>query len=114
MNLKKTKRGLPEAEKDYTAEQRSLRSKIGAEGRKAAQAKMDKYAKAGNGMVIDGTGASYNATMKKVNALKEQGYEVFMIYGKTSKEVALGRNRNRKERSLKDFIVEKNSRCCSW
>jgi len=103
----KTKRGLPEAEKDYTAEQRSLRSKIGAEGRKAAQAKMDKYAKAGNGMVIDGTGASYNATMKKVNALKKQGYEVFMVYGKTSKEVALGRNRNRKERSLKDFIVEK-------
>jgi len=103
----KTKRGLPEIEKDYTAEQRSLRSKIGAEGRKAAQAKMDKYAKAGNGMVIDGTGASYNATMKKVNALKEQGYEVFMVYGKTSKEVALGRNRNRKERSLKDFIVEK-------
>ncbi len=103
----KAKQGLPEIEKDYTKEQRSKRAKIGAAGRKAAEAKMDKYTKAGNGMVIDGTGASYNATMKKVNKLKEQGYEVFMVHAKTSNEVALERNRARKERSLPDFIVEK-------
>lgn len=103
----KAKAGLPESEKDYTKEQRSKRAKIGAAGRKAAEAKMDKYTKAGNGMVIDGTGASYNATMKKVNKLKEQGYEVFMVHAKTSNEVALERNRARKERSLPDFIVEK-------
>jgi chloramphenicol 3-O-phosphotransferase len=103
----KAKQGLPEIEKDYTKEQRSKRAKIGAAGRKAAEAKMDKYTKAGNGMVIDGTGASYNATMKKVNKLKEQGYEVFMVHAKTSNEIALERNRARKERSLPDFIVEK-------
>ena len=103
----KAKAGLPESEKNYTKEQRSKRAKIGAAGRKAAEAKMDKYTKAGNGMVIDGTGASYNATMKKVNKLKEQGYEVFMVHAKTSNEVALERNRARKERSLPDFIVEK-------
>ena len=103
----KAKQGLPEIEKDYTKEQRSKRAKIGAAGRKAAEAKMEKYTKAGNGMVIDGTGASYNATMKKVNKLKEQGYEVFMVHAKTSNEVALERNRARKERSLPDFIVEK-------
>ncbi len=103
----KAKQGLPEIEKDYTKEQRSKRAKIGAAGRKAAEAKMDKYTKAGNGMVIDGTGASYNATMKKVNKLKEQGYEVFMVHAKTSNEVALERNRARKERSLPDFIVKK-------
>jgi hypothetical protein len=45
--------------------------------------------------------------MKKVNKLKEQGYEVFMVHAKTSNEVALERNRARKERSLPDFIVEK-------
>jgi shikimate kinase len=103
----KAKQGLPEIEKDYTKGQRSKRAKIGAAGRKAAEAKMDKYTKAGNGMVIDGTGASYNATMKKVNKLKEQGYEVFMVHAKTSNEIALERNRARKERSLPDFIVEK-------
>ncbi len=103
----KAKQGLPEIEKDYTKEQRSKRAKIGAAGRKAGEAKMDKYTKAGSGMVIDGTGASYNATMKKVNKLKEQGYEVFMVHAKTSNEVALERNRARKERSLPDFIVEK-------
>ena len=103
----KAKQGLPEIEKDYTKEQRSKRAKIGAAGRKAAEAKMDKYTKAGNGMVIDGTGASYNATMKKVNKLREQGYEVFMVHAKTSNEVALERNKARKERSLPDFIVEK-------
>ncbi len=107
IETEKAKQGLPEIEKDYTKEQRSKRAKIGAAGRKAAEAKMDKYTKAGNGMVIDGTGASYNATMKKVNKLKEQGYEVFMVHAKTSNEVALERNRARKERSLPDFIVEK-------
>ena len=56
-------------------------------------------------MVIDGTGASYKATMQKVNDLKAQGYDVFMVYAKTSDEVALERNKARKERSLPDFIV---------
>jgi len=107
IEAEKSKQGLPEVEKDYNKDQRSSRAKIGAAGKKAADAKMEKYRQAGDGMVIDGTGASYNATMKKVNKLKEQGYEVFMVHAKTSNEVALERNRARKERSLKDFIVEK-------
>ena len=107
IETEKAKQGLPEIEKGYTKEQKSSRAKIGAAGRKAAEAKMDKYVKNGDGMVIDGTGASFNATMKKVNKLKEQGYEVFMVHAKTSNEVALERNKTRKERSLPDFIVEK-------
>jgi len=110
IEAEKAKQGLPEVEKDYNKEQRSSRAKIGAAGQKAAAAKMEKYRQAGDGMVIDGTGASYNATMKKVNKLKEQGYEVFMVHAKTSNEVALERNRARKERSLKDFIVEKTQK----
>jgi len=103
----KKEAGLPEIEKEYTKEQKSQRAKIGAAGQKAAKEKLEKYTKAGDGMVIDGTGASYNATMKKVRALEEQGYEVFMVHAKTSSEVALERNRKRKERSLPDFIVER-------
>jgi len=103
----KKKAGLPESEREYTPEQRSLRGKIGAAGTKAAKAKLEKYTKSGDGMVIDGTGASYNATMKKVKALQDQGYEVFMIYAKTSNEVAQERNKARKERSLPAFVVKR-------
>ena len=103
----KTEVGLPANESDYTAEQRSMRSKLGSDARKAAVAKFDKYAANGDGMVIDGTGASYNATTKKIKALEDQGFEVHMVVATTPLETALERNRARKERSLKDFIVEK-------
>ena len=103
----KTEAGLPANESDYTAEQRSMRSKLGSAARKAAVAKFDKYAANGDGMVIDGTGASYNATTKKIKALEDQGFEVHMVVAMTPLETALERNRARKERSLKDFIVKK-------
>jgi predicted kinase len=103
----KAESGLPAKESDYTAEQRSLRSKLGAAARKAAVAKFDKYAAAGNGMVIDGTGASYNATTKKIKALQDQGFEVHMVVATTPLETAIERNKARVERSLPDFVVEK-------
>ena len=103
----KEESGLPAKESDYTAEQRSLRSKLGAAARKAAVAKFDKYAAAGNGMVIDGTGASYNATIKKIKALQDAGYEVHMVVATTPLETAIARNKARTERSLPDFVVEK-------
>jgi predicted kinase len=103
----KAESGLPAKESDYTAEQRSIRSKLGAAARKAAVAKFDKYAANGDGMVIDGTGASYNATTKKIKALQEKGYEVHMVVANTPLETALERNRARVERSLPDFVVQK-------
>jgi chloramphenicol 3-O-phosphotransferase len=103
----KAESGLPAKESDYTAEQRSLRSKLGAAARKAAVAKFDKYAAAGNGMVIDGTGASYNATTKKIKALQDAGFEVHMVVATTPLETAIERNRARTERSLPDFVVKK-------
>jgi predicted kinase len=103
----KAEAGLPAKESDYTAEQRSLRSKLGAAARKAAVAKFDKYAAAGDGMVIDGTGASYNATTKKIKALQDAGYEVHMVVATTPLETAIERNKARAERSLPDFVVEK-------
>ena len=103
----KAESGLPAKESDYTADQRSTRSKLGAAARKAAVAKFDKYAANGDGMVIDGTGASYNATTKKIKALQEKGYEVHMVVANTPLETALERNRARVERSLPDFVVQK-------
>jgi predicted kinase len=103
----KAEAGLPAKESDYTAEQRSTRSKLGAAARKAAVAKFDKYAAAGNGMVIDGTGASYNATTKKIKALEDKGYEVHMVVATTPLETAVARNKARAERSLPDFVVKK-------
>jgi predicted kinase len=103
----KAESGLPAKESEYNKEQRSMRSKLGAAARKAAVAKFDKYAKNGDGMVIDGTGASYNATMKKVKQLEDAGFEVHMVVANTPLETAISRNKARVERSLPDFVVRK-------
>jgi chloramphenicol 3-O-phosphotransferase len=103
----KEEAGLPARESEYTKEQRSMRSKLGAAARKAAVAKFDKYAKNGDGMVVDGTGASYNATMKKVKQLEDAGFEVHMVVANTPLETAISRNQARVERSLPDFVVRK-------
>jgi hypothetical protein len=58
-------------------------------------------------MVIDGTGASYNATTKKIKALQDKGFEVHMVVATTPLETAIARNKARTERSLPDFVVKK-------
>jgi predicted kinase len=103
----KIEAGLPANEQQYTREQRSTRAKLGAAARKAAEAKMAKYMGFGESMVVDGTGASYNATMKKINALRDAGYEVSIVFANTSKEEAIARNKARAERALPDMIVKR-------
>lgn len=103
----KEEAGLPANEQQYDKEQRSMRAKLGAAARKAADAKMQKYKDNRESMVVDGTGASYNATMKKINALREAGYEVSIVFANTSKEEAIARNKARAERALPDMIVER-------
>jgi len=98
--------GLDPKEAGYDAVQRSVRGELGALAIKIADKKLNQYTSKGKGVILDGTGASIKATEAKVKALKDKGYEVSMIYVETSKETALERNRNRKERSLKDKIVE--------
>ena len=102
----KEEAGLPANEQQYTREQRSMRARLGAAARKAADAKMAQYMNNKESMVVDGTGASYNATMKKINALREAGYEVSIVFANTSKEEAIARNKARAERALPDKIVE--------
>jgi shikimate kinase len=99
--------GLPTDEKTYDKEQRSLRAKLGWKARKAAEEDLANNTAAKESMVVDGTGASYKATTKKIKALEDAGYEVHMIFVNTSKEIAVQRNRARAERSLADFIVTK-------
>ena len=103
----KEEEGLPADEKEYNKEQRSLRAKLGWKARKAAEADLANNTAAKESMIIDGTGASYNATTKKMKALEEAGFEVHMIHVKTSKAVAKQRNEARKERSLPTFVVTK-------
>ena len=79
-------------------------SKIMAEARKLTATVKPFAVRTGANIVMDGTGASYNATTKRANELKADGYEVIMVYVDTEPTVALERNRKRK-RKLKDFIV---------
>ena len=99
--------GLPTDEKTYDKEQRSLRAKLGWKARKAAEEDLARNTAAKESMVVDGTGASYKATTKKMKALEDAGFEIHMVHVKTSKNVAVDRNRSRAERSLADFIVTK-------
>ena len=100
--------GLPENESNYDKEQRSLRSKLGSRAVKAGKDKFQQYKNEGKGFLVDGTGASYNATTKKINELKEAGYDVYLVAAMTPKDVAIGRNKARKERSLPTFVVSKS------
>ena len=100
--------GLPENESNYTKEQRSLRSKLGSQAVKAGKDKFQQYKNEGKGFLIDGTGASYNATTKKIKELEDAGYEVYLVAAMTPKDVAIERNKAREERSLPTFVVSKS------
>jgi chloramphenicol 3-O-phosphotransferase len=99
--------GLASDEKTYNKEERSLRAKLGWKARKAAEEDLARNTAGRESMVVDGTGASYKATTKKMKALEDAGFEIHMVHVNTSKDVAVKRNRARAERSLADFIVTK-------
>jgi predicted ABC-type ATPase len=104
----KKENNLPDDESSYDAEQRSLRAKLGWVARKAADSDFETFSNDKNGLIIDGTGGSAKALAKKIEALKSKGYDASMIYVETSKENVLKRNAARSERSLPEFIVDKN------
>ena len=100
--------GLPADMRDLTKEQRSTLGKLGAQARKIARRKMMKYQGEGNGVIVDGTGGSAKQMQKLVDEFQAKGYDVSMLFVNTSLDVALERNRARKERSLLDVIVKRN------
>ena len=64
----------------------------------------DLYVKAKLGLLLDGTGHDYQGIKKQVDLLKELGYDVYMIFVNTAKEIAIQRNQER-ERKVKEEIV---------
>lgn len=58
------------------------------------------------GMIIDGTGKNYGKIEKQVKELRDLGYDCYMVFVNTSKEVALDRN-NARARKLPNDMVTK-------
>ena len=100
--------GLPTNMRDFTPEQASEWGSLQWEARDIAQKKQMKFKGRGDGIIVDGTGANKISMDAQVMKFRNSGYDVHMIFVETSLDVALERNRARKERSLKDFIVERN------
>ena len=61
----------------------------------------------GDGIIVDGTGSSFKSMEAQRMEFLRKGYDVHMLFVETSKDVAVARNRARKERSLKTSIVER-------
>ena len=100
--------GLPTNMRDFTPEQASKWGELQWEARDIAQRKQMKFQGRGDGIVVDGTGASEISMGAQVMKFRNAGYDVQMLFVESSLETALARNAARKERSLKDFIVERN------
>jgi len=100
--------GLPKDMRDFTPEQASKWGSLQWEARDIAQRKQMKFQGKGDGIIVDGTGASSVSMGAQVMKFRNAGYDVQMMFVETSLNVALARNKARKERSLKDFIVERN------
>lgn len=101
--------GMPTDMREFTPEQASEFGKLSAQAREIALKKRIKYQGEGDGVIIDGTGASLNVMKKNIQDFKDKGYDVQMIFVETSQETALSRNKARKERSLRTGIVIKTN-----
>jgi predicted kinase len=98
--------GLPKDMREFTSEQRSQFGKLGHQARQIAMRKRLKFQGKGDGVIVDGTGASIKSMEKLVKEFRDKGYDAQMVFVETSKDVSVARNKARKERSLKTSIVE--------
>jgi len=78
--------------------------------RSTAKAKTGKlkanYLEGRLGMIIDGTGRNYSKIAKQKAELEALGYDTYMVFVNTSKEVALERNRLRARSVPEDIVVK--------
>tara|TARA_B110000285_G_scaffold211699_1_gene254612 strand:- start:2640 stop:3374 length:735 start_codon:yes stop_codon:yes gene_type:complete len=58
------------------------------------------------GMIIDGTGKNYSKIETQVKELRDLGYDCYMVFVNTSKEVALDRNNNRARKLPVDMVSQ--------
>ena len=87
-------------QKSADAEDRSKFMKAMAQATKKLKGEQIPQAIANrDSFVLDGTSASQNQTIKLVNQLKKEGYDVLMLYVYTDLETSLKRNQERFEKS---------------
>tara|TARA_R110000764_G_scaffold134213_1_gene222286 strand:+ start:10052 stop:20314 length:10263 start_codon:yes stop_codon:yes gene_type:complete len=98
--------GMPTDMREMTSEDLSNFSRLSGQARRLAGEKRSKYTGKGQGMIVDGTGASLKVMEKAVKEFKDAGYDAQMVFVETTMETAVTRNKARKERSLKTGIVK--------
>lgn len=101
--LKKNKLSLKMADADSPLgkKQQALRAK----GKALTAKRQEAWVQGMLGLVVDGTGKSYDKISRQAQALKSVGYDVGMIFVDTSLETSLARNAKRK-RTVDPKIVE--------
>jgi len=96
--------GIGMNQKDFTPDQLSKAAKLMAQARKQSTQQYKELTQGLKDVVVDGTGASSNALLKKKKELEDLGYSTFMVALYVSPFTSLERNKNR-DRSLLPSIV---------
>ena len=96
-NLKKANVSLDL--KNSTPEERSKSAKAMAAAVKDFRGDIADTIEGKQSFILDGTGASYNQTVKLKSELEEAGYNVFMLYVYTDLERSLKQNQDRFDKS---------------
>ena len=91
-------------DKDPAAWQDAMQ--IRQKAKKISQGTQKMYIIGRLGMVIDGTGKNYAKIEGQVKELRELGYDCYMVFVNTSKEVALDRNNNRPRKLPEDMVTQ--------
>lgn len=103
----KKKHKIPVDAETFTDEQNSMAGKLMYKARMIAQKQMDFYLEGKLGVIIDGTGGSYNPIAKKKKMLEDLGYDCYMIFVDTTMKTAMQRNQDRDTRRLHDKVVKR-------
>ncbi len=91
---------MPDDESD---EREPLRQRA----KKTTAKRQDNYLEERLGLIIDGTGSSYDKIVKQSIKLRQLGYDTHMIYVNTSLDTALERNANRPRSVPKSVAIIK-------
>ncbi len=103
----KKKHKIPVDAETFTKEQNSMAGKLMYKARMIAQRQMNFYLEGKLGIIIDGTGGSYNPIAAKKKMLEDLGYDCYMIFVDTTMKTAIQRNQDRNDRRLHDKVVKR-------
>jgi|TARA_Y100000034_G_C6801895_1_gene359732 cytidylate kinase len=81
------------------------KEKIRIRAKKLTAKQRDNYLDGRLGLIIDGTGKNPDNILKQKAGLEELGYDTYMIFVKTSLDVALERNENRPRTLEKSLVI---------